>query len=275
MFSQSFWNQGPQRVLEHLAVGIAGQRFLEKRHAIRHLIVGKPFAAESLDRSPVEILAIDDNAVRGGQIARIERVRRRRDPRAWEAALDALRKVARTGDGNMLTAAVEAARARATLGEISDALRDAFGDHTAVPKVVRDIYGSAYGAEPEYTTLVARLSELTAELGARPRIMVAKLGQDGHDRGAKVISSAFGDLGFEVIAGPLFQTPEEAANLAILSKVHVLGMSSLAAGHRTLAPQLIKALRAPGGHNIIVVVGGVIPRQDYQFLLECGAAAVF
>ncbi|WP_421928993.1 methylmalonyl-CoA mutase [Neoaquamicrobium sediminum] len=223
----------------------------------------------------LEILDIDNKAVREAQIARIEKTRRQRDPGKWEASLDALRAVARTGEGNILEAAVDAARARATLGEISDALREAFGDHVAVPEVVREVYGPAYEGEPEYENLVGRLKQLAGALGESPKLLVAKLGQDGHDRGAKIIASAFGDIGFEVIAGPLFQTPEEAADLAVKSKVHVVGMSSLAAGHKTLAPQLVQELKARGAENVIVVVGGVVPRQDYQYLLDHGVAAVF
>ena len=223
----------------------------------------------------LDILEIDNSAVRLSQIARIERTRRQRDPSRVEEALAALEKVARSGEGNILAAAVEASRARATVGEISDAMRRAFGDHAAVPEVVENVYGKAYDDEPEFQTLVSRLEKFAGSLGEKPRIMVAKLGQDGHDRGAKVIASAFGDIGFEVIAGPLFQTPGEAADTAIASKVHVLGMSSLAAGHKTLAPQLVAALKAKGADNIIVVVGGVIPRQDYQYLLDHGVSAVF
>ncbi|MEX4007171.1 methylmalonyl-CoA mutase [Neoaquamicrobium sediminum] len=223
----------------------------------------------------LDILDIDNKAVREAQIARIEKTRRQRDPGKWEASLDALRAVARTGEGNILEAAVEAARARATLGEISDALREAFGDHSAVPEVVRKVYGPAYEGEPEYENLVGRLEQLAAALGESPKLLVAKLGQDGHDRGAKIIASAFGDIGFEVIAGPLFQTPAEAADLAVKSKVHVVGISSLAAGHKTLAPQLVQELKARGAENVIVVVGGVVPRQDYQYLLDHGVAAVF
>lgn len=223
----------------------------------------------------LDILDIDNAAVRNSQIARIEKVRRQRDPRQWQESIDSLRKVAQSGEGNILEAAVEAARARATLGEISDALRDAFGDHAAVPKVVSKVYGAAYEGEPEYETLTQRLDDFAKALGETPKLLVAKLGQDGHDRGAKIIASAFGDIGFEVIAGPLFQTPDEAAELAVASKVHIVGMSSLAAGHKTLAPQLVEALKAKGASEVIVVVGGVVPRQDYQFLLDSGVAAVF
>jgi len=223
----------------------------------------------------IDILQIDNKAVREAQVRRLEQVKRQRDPARVSETLAALHDVARTGSGNILAAAVEAARARATVGEISDALRRAFGDHAAVPEVVSKVYGPAYEDEPEFATLVDRLDQFAKTLKRRPRVLVAKLGQDGHDRGAKVIASAFGDIGFEVVAGPLFQTPEEAAELAVAEKVHVVGMSSLAAGHRTLAPQLVAALKAKGAGDIIVVVGGVIPRQDYQFLLDAGVSAVF
>ena len=263
-------NEGlPKRLIEEAAT--------RKQAAIDRgdeVIVGvNKYRLENED--DLEILDIDNKAVREAQIARIEKTRRQRDPKTWEASLDALRKVARTGEGNILQAAVEAARARATLGEISDAMREAFGDHVAVPEVVREVYGPAYEGEPEYEILVDRLEELAGALGESPKLLVAKLGQDGHDRGAKIIASAFGDIGFEVVAGPLFQTPEEAADLAVKSKVHVVGMSSLAAGHKTLAPQLVEALKAKGAENVIVVVGGVVPRQDYQYLLDHGVAAVF
>ena len=223
------------------------------------------------DEPPIDILEIDNSAVRAAQIKRLEDIRRRRDNTAVAAALEALEAIAKTGEGNLLEAAVTAARARASVGEISDAMRRAFGDHTAVPEVVGDIYGPAYGDDPEYRTLAGRI----AERASKPRIMVAKLGQDGHDRGAKVIASGFGDLGFDVVVGPLFQTPEEAADLAVARKVEVVGMSSLAAGHKTLAPALVTALRERGAEDVIVVVGGVIPRQDYDFLLENGVSAVF
>jgi methylmalonyl-CoA mutase len=223
----------------------------------------------------LEILAIDNAAVRAAQIARIEDTKRRRNGVAVQAALKALEEVASSGNGNLLAAAIEAARARATVGEISDALRRAFGDHAAEPEVIRDVYGQAYRNEPELAVLKDRMVEVGKVLGQRPRIMVAKLGQDGHDRGAKVIASAFGDIGFDVLAGPLFQTPKEAADLAVASKVHVVGMSSLAAGHKTLAPQLVDELKAKGAGDVIVVVGGVVPRQDYQYLMDHGVAAVF
>ncbi|CDM63191.1 MULTISPECIES: methylmalonyl-CoA mutase [Rhizobium] len=223
----------------------------------------------------IETLAIDNAAVRTAQIKRIEETKRRRDGTAVRAALDFLAQVADSGKGNLLAAAIDAARARATIGEISDAMRRAFGDHAAEPEVIKDVYGQAYRDEPELAVLKDRMSDIGKILGHRPKIMVAKLGQDGHDRGAKVIASAFGDIGFDVLAGPLFQTPKEAAELAVANKVHVVGMSSLAAGHKTLAPQLIDELKAQGAGDVIVVVGGVIPRQDYKFLMDHGIAAVF
>jgi len=227
------------------------------------------------NEEPIDILEIDNSAVRAAQIKRLEKLRQQRDSKTLEQTLARLSDVAKSGQGNLLEAAVEAARARATVGEISDAMRVVFGDHSAVPDVVDNVYGAAYGDDPEFSTLKGRLTELAGVLKVQPKIMVAKLGQDGHDRGAKVIASAFGDVGFEVVAGPLFQTPEEAATLAVESKVHVVGMSSLAAGHKTLAPQLVQALKAKGAEDVIVVVGGVIPRQDYQYLLDNGVAAVF
>jgi methylmalonyl-CoA mutase len=223
----------------------------------------------------IDILAIDNTVVREGQVKRLETLRRQRDAKKVEQALAALADVARSGEGNLLESAVEAARARATVGEISDAMRKTFGDHSAVPEVVGDIYGPAYHGDPEYVTITTRLAEYGKTAGKTPRILVAKLGQDGHDRGAKVIASAFGDIGFDVLAGPLFQTPEEAADLAVRENVQIVGMSSLAAGHKTLAPQLIEALKAKGAGNVVVVVGGVIPRQDYDYLLQSGVAAVF
>jgi methylmalonyl-CoA mutase len=223
----------------------------------------------------LEILEIDNAAVRLAQIKRIEETKRRREASVVSAALSKVSEVARSGDGNLLAVAVDAARARATVGEISDAMRVVFGDHSATPEVVTDVYGSAYEGDPEYSTLVERLGDFTKTLSVNPKIMIAKLGQDGHDRGAKIIASAFGDIGFDVLAGPLFQTPEEAAEMAVKSQVHVVGMSSLAAGHKTLAPQLVKALKDRGAQHILVVVGGVIPRQDYEFLLQNGVSAVF
>ncbi|NWJ23881.1 methylmalonyl-CoA mutase [Rhizobium sp. RM] len=259
----------PKRLIEEAAT--RRQAAVDKGEEV---IVGvNRYRLETEDE--IEVLDIDNAAVRAAQVRRIADTRRRRNAKEAESALAVLSEVARSGTGNILEAAVVAARARATVGEISDALRSAYGDHAAVPEVVSDIYGEAYKNEPELATLAARLSGVAEKVGTKPRILVAKLGQDGHDRGAKVIASAFGDIGFDVIAGPLFQTPDEAADLAVKNRVHVVGMSSLAAGHKTLAPQLVEALKAKGAQDIIVVAGGVIPRQDYQFLLDHGVSAIF
>ena len=258
----------PKRLIEEAAT--RRQAAIDKGEEV---IVGvNKFRLEN--EEPIDILDIDNTAVRASQIKRIEQTRRQRDPKAVEKALTRITDYARTGEGNLLEAAVEAARARATVGEISDAMRVVFGDHAATPKVVHNIYGKAYEGDPEMHMLSGRLDEYSKKAG-KPRIMVAKLGQDGHDRGAKVIASAFGDIGFDVVAGPLFQTPDEAADLAVAEKVQVVGMSSLAAGHKTLAPQLVEALKARGANDVIVVVGGVIPRQDYDYLMQHGVSAVF
>ncbi|MCK6442625.1 methylmalonyl-CoA mutase [Elstera cyanobacteriorum] len=224
---------------------------------------------------PIDILEIDNTAVRLAQIKRLEETKRRRSAEKVAETLKALEDIARSGTGNLLAAAVEAARARATVGEISDAMRAVFGNHAATPEVVTNIYGKAYEGEPEMAVLQERLNTYAADLKRKPKLMVAKLGQDGHDRGAKVIASGFSDIGFEVVAGPLFQTPEEAAEMALAANVHAIGVSSLAAGHKTLLPQLIEALKDKGGGDIVVICGGVIPRQDYQFLLDAGVSAVF
>ena len=227
------------------------------------------------DEDPIDIREIDNMAVRTGQVARLRHLRDHRDAGEVERQLEALTAAARTGSGNILEVAVGAARVRATVGEISDALRGVFGDHAATTQVVRGIYGSAHDGDPEYNMLVDRLRDYSAGAGRPPRIMIAKLGQDGHDRGAKIIASAFGDIGFDVVTGPLFQLPDEAAKMAVAYQVQVVGISSLAAGHRTLAPELVAALKARGADEIIVIIGGVIPRQDYNFLLQSGVAGVF
>ena len=258
----------PKRLIEEAAT--ARQAAVDKGEEI---IVGvNKFRSD--EEKKIDILEIDNTKVRAQQIARLEKIKKNRNSRKVAETLKNLENVAKSGNGNLLEAAVEAARARATVGEISDAMRKVFGDHSAKPVVVKNIYGKAFSNEPEYKTLKQRLSDITNTTDQRPRIMIAKLGQDGHDRGAKVIASAFGDMGFEIIAGPLFQTPEEAAEMAIENKVQLIGVSSLAAGHKTLLPQLVKALQNRNS-NIIVVCGGVVPRQDYEFLKENGVAAVF
>src|SRR5512139_2247095 len=222
----------------------------------------------------IDFLEIDNAKVRAGQIARIERVRAGRDAGAAQAALDALREGAK-GEANLLQLSVEAARARCTLGEISQALEDVFGRYHTSPQPVRGVYGGAYRGDPIWARAEAGVEAVGRRLGRKPRILVAKMGQDGHDRGANLVASAFSDLGFEVVAGPLFQTPEESARLAVDKDVDVVGASSLAAGHRTLVPELIEQLRRIGRADIKVVVGGVIPAQDYDMLRVAGVQAIF
>ncbi|MEF2094544.1 methylmalonyl-CoA mutase [Bacillus sp. CFBP9009] len=224
---------------------------------------------------PLEILDIDNTAVREAQVRRLEQLRAERDKAKVEAALQAFTKAAETGEGNLLELAVDAARARASLGEISNAYEQVVGRHSAVIRSISGVYSAEFGEE-EQVKIVREMSDQFEENeGRRPRIMIAKMGQDGHDRGAKVISTAFADLGFDVDIGPLFQTPKEAALQAVENDVHVLGMSSLAAGHKTLLPQIVEELKRLGREDIAVVIGGVIPAQDYSYLIEKGAAAIF
>ncbi|WP_326523438.1 methylmalonyl-CoA mutase [Sphingomonas sp.] len=222
----------------------------------------------------IEILAIDNHAVREGQIARLRRIRETRDEAACQAALGALREAA-SGRDNLLALAVTAARARATLGEISAAMEAGFGRHETVPTPVKGVYAGAFENDPRWTRLEDGVAATERRLGRKPRMLVAKMGQDGHDRGANLVSSMFGDLGFEVVPGPLFQTPGEAAKLAIAENVDVVGASSLAAGHLTLIPELIGHLKDAGRGDIKVVAGGVIPQQDYQALRDAGVQGIF
>ena len=226
------------------------------------------------EHAPVDTLDIDNHEVRRSQIARLETVRAGRDEAACRAALAALEAGAR-GDGNLLALAVDAARADATLGEISQAMERVFGRYDTVPSPVRGIYASAYAGDPRYAQVVEGVDAVTHRLGRAPRLLVAKMGQDGHDRGANVIASAFADMGFEVISGPLFQTPAEARDLALAHDVDAIGASSLAAGHKTLVPDLIQLLRDADRGDIKVVVGGVIPPQDYEFLREAGVQGIY
>jgi methylmalonyl-CoA mutase len=223
----------------------------------------------------LDILEVDNTAVRSAQIERLRHLRAERDSAAVEAALKALTNCAQTGEGNLLDFAVQAARVRATLGEISDALEQAWGRHQAHVRSIAGVYSAEYG-EAQAVAAVRQLCEEFAQReGRRPRILVAKVGQDGHDRGAKVIATAFADLGFDVDIGPLFQTPDEVARQAVENDVHIVGISSLAGGHKTLLPQLVAELAQQGRDDILVVIGGVIPAQDYDFLREHGAAAIF
>ena len=223
---------------------------------------------------PIDILDIDNMKVREAQIARLQRIRESRDGSACQAALDELTRRAREG-GNLLEAAVEAARARASVGEISMAMENEFGRHRAEVRTLAGVYGAAYEGDQDFAAIQRDIEAFAEEEGRRPRMLVVKMGQDGHDRGAKVIATAFADIGFDVDVGPLFQTPDEAAQDAIDNDVHVVGISSLAAGHKTLAPKLIEALRAQDAGDIIVICGGVIPQQDYDFLKAAGVKAIF
>ncbi|MBD3411056.1 MAG: methylmalonyl-CoA mutase, partial [Ignavibacteriales bacterium] len=226
---------------------------------------------------PIEILEVDNAAVRRSQVARLEKVRAERNDADVAEALDALTTCAETGEGNLLALSVEAARKRATLGEISDALEKPWGRYQAKTKTISGVYKSEY--DDDHDDLAARARAATDDFaereGRRPRILVAKMGQDGHDRGAKVVATAYADLGFDVDVGPLFQTPEETARQAVENDVHCVGMSSLAGGHKTLLPQLVAALKEAGREDVIVVCGGVIPTQDYEALYAGGASAIF
>ncbi|MFN5432177.1 MAG: methylmalonyl-CoA mutase family protein, partial [Cyclobacteriaceae bacterium] len=227
------------------------------------------------EKPDFEILDIDNTAVRLEQIARLEKLKRERNQQAVDAALQELEKAASTGEGNLLELAIVAARNRATLGEISAAMEKTFGRYKATIQSISGVYSSEMKNKDELEAVRA-LSDEFAELdGRRPRILVAKMGQDGHDRGAKVIATAFADLGFDVDIGPLFQTPEEVAKQAAENDVHVVGASSLAAGHKTLVPELIAALKKIGRPDIRVVAGGVIPKKDYDFLYNAGVTGIF
>lgn len=227
------------------------------------------------EEDPIDILEVDNQAVRQAQLTRLEQVRAARDQAAVDQALQALTAAARSGTGNLLALAVEAARVRATLGEISDALETVYGRYKANTQSIVGVYAKEIAQNADFQQ-AQQLADQFAELeGRRPRIMVAKLGQDGHDRGAKVIATSFADLGFDVDIGPLFQTPKEAARQATENDVHILGVSSLAGGHKTLVPEIIAALAALGRPDILVVAGGVIPAQDYDYLYEAGVAGVF
>ncbi|XP_064473030.1 methylmalonyl-CoA mutase, mitochondrial-like [Ornithodoros turicata] len=225
---------------------------------------------------PIEVLAIDNTNVRTQQIAKIENIKNTRDNEKALAALDAITEAARTGEGNLLGLAVEAARLRATVGEISYAMEKIFGRHVASDRMVSGAYKSTFGEDDaEITAVMAKVDAFQEREGRRPRILVAKMGQDGHDRGAKIVATGFADMGFDVDIGPLFQTPDEVAQQAIDADVHLVGVSSLAAGHKTLVPELAASLKKLNRSDILIVVGGVIPPQDYDFLYKAGAAAIF
>ncbi len=223
----------------------------------------------------IEIRDVDNVSVRESQIRRLEKIRASRDQAACDTALADIEAAARSGKGNLLALAVEAARARATVGEISMAMEKTFGRHRAEVKMLSGVYGAAYEGDEGFAAIQADVEKFAVEEGRRPRMLVVKMGQDGHDRGAKVIATAFADIGFDVDVGPLFQTPEEAAQDAVDNDVHIVGISSQAAGHKTLAPKLIEALKAQGADDILVICGGVIPQQDYDFLKQAGVSAIF
>ncbi len=240
----------------------------------RDVIVGvNKYRLQSED--VVEARDIDNMAVRDGQIRRLEKIRATRDAKAVQAALDALTAAAEKGDGNLLDLSIRAIRLRATVGEVSDALEKVYGRHRADTQKVTGVYAAAYDSAEGWEQLKKEIDGFAAEQGRRPRVMISKLGQDGHDRGAKVVATAFADLGFDVDMGPLFQTPEECARQAIENDVHAVGVSTLAAGHKTLVPAIIEELRRQGGDDIIVFVGGVIPRQDYDMLYESGVKGIY
>ncbi|MBK6582329.1 MAG: methylmalonyl-CoA mutase [Pseudomonadales bacterium] len=227
------------------------------------------------NEEPVEILDINNHAVRESQLSRLAQLRAGRDPAAVEAALEALSESARSGDGNLLELAVQASRLRATVGEISLALERVWGRYSASSNTISGVYGSAYEKDEDWQALRAEIEQFVAQHGRRPRMLVCKMGQDGHDRGAKVVATAFADVGFDIDLSPMFSTPEEVARQAIENDVHVIGASSLAAGHKTLIPELITELDKQGAADIVVVAGGVIPRQDHEFLLESGVKCIF
>ena len=230
---------------------------------------------QSGQQAEVEVLDIDNSKVREQQIARLDRIKSSRDGAKVTAALDALTKAAADNSGNLLELAIAAMRARATVGEVSIALEKIYSRHKAEVRSISGVYGAAYRNDPDFQTIQNEVQSFLKAEGRRPRLLVVKLGQDGHDRGAKIIATAFADIGFDVDIGPLFQTPDEAARQAIENDVHAVGVSSQAAGHKTLVPQLIAALKAEGAGDIAVVCGGVIPAQDYEFLKNAGVAAIF
>jgi len=227
------------------------------------------------EQDAVDILEIDNEQVRESQVARLADIRASRDDKRVAEALQALTNAAESGSGNLLELAINATRSRATVGEISDALEAVYGRFVAHAQTVSGVYGAAYAEDANWESISMDIDAFVQRHGRRPRMLVAKMGQDGHDRGAKVVATAFADVGFDVDLSPMFSTPEEVARQAVENDVHVVGASSLAAGHKTLVPQLIEALKAEGADDIIVIAGGVIPQQDYAFLEERGVALVF
>jgi methylmalonyl-CoA mutase len=224
---------------------------------------------------PMELLEVDNSSVRDSQIKRLEKLRAERDEKECTVALEAITKCVASGEGNLLELAVDAAAKRATLGEICFACEKIVGRYKAVIRTISGAYSSEYKADKEYEEARAMAQRFAEKEGRQPRIMIAKIGQDGHDRGAKVVSTGYADIGFDVDIGPLFQTPAEAARQAVENDVHVLGVSSLAAGHKTLIPKIIDALRESHRDDILVIAGGIIPERDHAFLYEQGVAGIF
>ncbi|MGB0839785.1 MAG: methylmalonyl-CoA mutase family protein, partial [Chitinophagales bacterium] len=238
-------------------------------------IIGVNLFINQDEEESIDVLEVDNTAVRKAQIAKLQTIKANRDESKVQMTLAALEKGAKTGKGNLLSLAIDAARVRATLGEISLAMENEFGRYQATTRTVKGAYAGEIAQNADFKQARILSDQFAEQEGRRPRIMVAKLGQDGHDRGAKVIATSFADIGFDVDVGPLFQTPEEAARQAAENDVHILGISSLAAGHKTLVPQAIKALEALGRPDIMVITGGVIPPQDYEFLFDAGVVGVF
>jgi methylmalonyl-CoA mutase len=238
------------------------------------VIVGVNKYQEETGEQP-ETLEVDNTAVRKQQVARLEQIRETRDAAVCQGTLNALTEAATSGEGNLLALAIEAVRARATVGEVSDALEKVYTRHKPEIRSIAGVYGAAYHDDPAFQRIQAAVEAFAAEEGRRPRMLVVKLGQDGHDRGAKIIASAFADIGFDVDVGPLFQTPEEAARQAVENDVHLVGVSTQAAGHKTLVPELVTALRAGGAEDILVICGGVIPAKDHDFLKAAGVSAIY
>ncbi|MBN1968388.1 MAG: methylmalonyl-CoA mutase [Candidatus Delongbacteria bacterium] len=260
--------------LPKLRIEEAASRKQAKIDSQKETIVGvNKYKLDKQD--PLDVLEVDNTAVREGQVKRLNELKASRNNEKVKEALAKITEISRSGKGNLLEAAVEAARHRATLGEISDAMEEVFGRHKAVIRSVSGVYSSIASEDQDFIKAKNMADEFAELEGRRPRIMIAKMGQDGHDRGAKVVATSYADIGFDVDIGPLFQTPEEAAKQAVENDVHVLGVSSLAAGHKTLVPQVIEELKKLGREDIMVIVGGVIPAQDYDFLFESGAVAVF
>lgn len=260
--------------LPKLRIEEAAARKQARIDANKDIIVGvNKYRLEK--EEPIEVLEVDNTAVREAQIRRLNELKASRDSEAVKKALGAITKACTTGEGNLLELAVEAAKARATLGEISYACEKVFGRYEAVIKSVSGVYSLESKDDDNFRKACEMADEFARLEGRRPRIMIAKMGQDGHDRGAKVVATGYADIGFDVDIGPLFQTPEEAARQAVENDVHILGVSSLAAGHKTLVPQVIEELKKLGRDDILVIVGGVIPPQDYEFLYEAGVAAIF